>query len=623
MQGHKQLQSLQELQNAIKTNNDALNICHLNIQSLRHNYDDLVDLVSFLDVDIMAVTETWLDQNDDSKHFAIPNYQFFRQDDCGRGTGLACYVRSSIKCERLTNTAFQGGMVLRTEFGQLRTNIAVVYRSPTKCKVTPFLDMLETLIQACLSGAREKLVLIGDTNIDVLKNSAESTRFLSLISNYNLHQIIKSPTRVTANTATLIDHAIVEDLDSINFSKVFDCVITDHYLIGISIQADVPGKRSYSKEVVRRSLGSYAGDQFIATLAWSNLHHVYAASSADEKAEIFNDCFLSCLDKCAPRRKYNVQNACVRQVHDYYLSQLIAAKKYYRWLFANTHRPVDYNSFSYYRRAAKKRLRSVLSSSALMTVKNAAGNPAKLWSCAKQAAGIKDVRESVELDPDRLNLHFSTVGTRTADVARRRQNGNDDFMRYMPGQIGGVFEFHAVAPEDVDIAVSQLRDNAPGCDQITKTFIRDALPIIRYPLCDIANASVQQGVFPNVWKRALVTPIFKSGAKDSEGNYRPISLLVLFGKLLEKLIYFQLLPFIEEKQLLPLLQSGFRRGHNTETALLYFTSKVYKAMSQKRVTLVLSLDFSKAFDTVNHEILLVKLKRQGFADVALKWIKSY
>jgi hypothetical protein len=360
------------------------------------------------------------------------------------------------------------------------------------------------------------------------------------------------------------------------------------------------------------------------SLAWAPLHHIYDIADVNEKVRLFHDLFVRCLDAHAPRVQVKADAKRKRKRFvDAYLEHLVAVKGYYRWLFSNTRLQAHYNQFSYYRRAAKRRLRYLAANNACTVIQQAAGNASKLWKCAKDAAGIAEVSDHIAFDADRLNLHFATVGPKTAAAARSSDASGLSFRDFMSPSLDLDFSLNAVDVGDIDIAVSQLCGNAPGIDQVCKRFIVDALPVIRHSLCHIANSIIEQACFPSVWKESVITPIFKSGDREKEGNYRPISLLSLFGKLIEKLIYFQVITYIEANDLLPSRQSGFRRNYSTETALLHFSQGIFNAMSEKKIRVVLSLDFSKAFDTVDHEILLSKLRRLGFGCSIVALFQSY
>ena len=157
---------------------------------------------------------------------------------------------------------------------------------------------------------------------------------------------------------------------------------------------------------------------------------------------------------------------------------------------------------------------------------------------------------------------------------------------------------------------------------ILKEFLDDLLPFLHL-LC---NSSLTSGFLPGSQKRAIVTPALKKHGLDPDvlNNYRPISNLSYLSKILEKLVSMQFISYLNEHDLLPAHQSGFGAGHSTETVLIRLLSDVFSAMDSGDVTLLALLDVSAAFDSVDHDILLERLRRSfGVLGTALSWLESF
>jgi len=143
------------------------------------------------------------------------------------------------------------------------------------------------------------------------------------------------------------------------------------------------------------------------------------------------------------------------------------------------------------------------------------------------------------------------------------------------------------------------------------------------PLTNIVNSSIKSGQFPDGWKNALVTPIFKSGDDKMSCNYRPISLLPALSKVLEKIVSEQLIHYLEINQYLSPLQFGFRNNHSTESAICLLTENIKQYLDKGNVAGAVFLDLKKAFDTVNHNILISKLSKFNLSKKSLSWFESY
>ena len=152
--------------------------------------------------------------------------------------------------------------------------------------------------------------------------------------------------------------------------------------------------------------------------------------------------------------------------------------------------------------------------------------------------------------------------------------------------------------------------------------IKKSIDLIVEPLVNVINLSLSKGVFPSKLKIAKIIPIFKTGNQSFFTNYRPILLLTNFSKLFEKVMQIRLTLFIEQCEILYRFQFGFRSNHSTMHSLVSLINNVATAIDRNQIAAGV-FDLSKAFDTLDHEILFTKLQHYGIRGVALQWIKSY
>ena len=148
---------------------------------------------------------------------------------------------------------------------------------------------------------------------------------------------------------------------------------------------------------------------------------------------------------------------------------------------------------------------------------------------------------------------------------------------------------------------------APGLDNLSGLFLKDGADILSGPITELINLSISSCTFPDQCKIAKIKPIFKKGSKTDPGNYRPISLLPLISKIFERVIHDQLQSYLNDKKILYKLQSGFRPNFSTDSCLSYLHDKILKGFDCGKYTGMILIDLQKAFDTIDHEILLNKL----------------
>ena len=215
---------------------------------------------------------------------------------------------------------------------------------------------------------------------------------------------------------------------------------------------------------------------------------------------------------------------------------------------------------------------------------------------------------------NKLNELFVNVGPTTEDSIPKTQNVAA--LKFMKERQNFKFLIAHVSQEEVLEIVKSLENKSVGPVNIPIKLLKLIPDLILFPLCNI-NVSFKTGVFPSLLKIVKVIPIHKGGSIQDMNNYRPISLLSIFDKIIEKLMHKRLYNFMEENDILYHKQFGFRKGNSTINALMQITEKIKESIDKGKYGCGIFIDLRKAFDTVNHNILLMKLEHYGIRESAL------
>ena len=218
-----------------------------------------------------------------------------------------------------------------------------------------------------------------------------------------------------------------------------------------------------------------------------------------------------------------------------------------------------------------------------------------------------------------FNSFFVNVGTNLANNIPSDSRSPTGYMERNPSSMAVI----PASQNEIITIIKNLKQSSPGWDDISSSIVKHTCHYVIEPLMHASNLSITQGVFPNELKVAKVIPLFKSNDPMLFWNYWPVSVLPLFSKIFERLMYNRLLSFVNKCQLLYEYQFGFRCGHSPELALTCLVDKISNALENGEYVLGLFLDFSKAFDTVNHDILFEKLEYIGIRGIPLMWCKSF
>ncbi len=575
------------------------------------------------------MSETWLLSEIPDAYVTIPGYKIFRRDH-GRGGGVCMYVNSSLKINVINlPIPKQPGVEdlwVSVQYHMLPAIIiGCVYRHP-KALAASFEYLQDVFSQICL--CKKGFYILGDFNDDLL---LKGNRLNRIIRSSKLSQLIEEPTRVTPTSASLLDLVITNSPNLVINKDVVPQVIADHDLISIFVNISKPKRKPLMKTF--RHLGSYSSD-ILCTLLLSEsytLNQIMETDDVDLQINIFNDTFIRCLDKCAPVVTREINRPLAPWFNDD-LRQAIKKRDDIRnklkrdrynlelqHQYTNEKKTVKACIISVKKEYYKKKLTDCRGDSSATWKEIAPSHKNSSNTCEFES------QESTTDDAAKFNNFFANIGKNTFNTTQQTLLMNNvSPLDRQPSEYRETTVKFRPKPVDINtliLIIKGLKETkAVGSDGISLKFIKDALCVIAFYLTCIINTSIVTGVFPQAWKHALVIPMFKTGDPNNVHNYRPISLLPIASKILEKIVSNQILLFLETNDFLSKCQHGFRPTLSTESALTTVTNDIFNNMDNKRISLLTLCDLSKAFDSVCHNILLSKCAK---LNIESHWLESY
>ena len=606
---------------------NGLGFLHFNVRSLVPKQDKLSTWFTVAKPDVVALSETWLKPT--SADVQVSGFNLFRSDRKGRCGGVALYISN-----RFQGTVLETVTIPR-QFEFLAVQIMVannpltiisVYRPPSAVSET-----LVNLIELISKYTHTEIVLLGDLNWDW--NSDKSTCFKQQCDSLNLSQIINSPTRPNSNT--LIDIILTNAVHKYVSVGVFANDLSDHCAIACVRSTKMP--KSNGLTVIRRCFKHFSEQAFLHDLAQMDWSHVSLIPSVDESFTYFLDLFSLVANKHAPLKKVRIKNRS-NPWFSRILGDLIFDRNKQWALARKTNATNDWLLFRVLRNKCSALTKKLKAEYYLNLTSDTSSNHSNFWKAVKllQQRGITGpppklrVGDSVVCDKRAManvfNDHFKRAGhIFDEENASPSQKGveEDASSSTVPNAYSD-FDFSAITVSDVLLALTSLDPKkSPGPDGLDPYLLKIAASVIAEPLTDILNLSLVSQNIPGKWKQAYVSPLLKAGDPLDVNNYRPISNLSALSKILEAQVSVQVKHFLEAQEILNPMQSGFRVKHSTVTACLNVLDDIKDAWENNLVCTALFIDLTKAFDTVDHSILLSRLSNLGTSQKVTNWFKSY
>lgn len=608
-------------------NKDKLKCLYFNARSIVNKIQELELLVKNENIDIVGITETWLNVNILDSEMNIEGYTLLRKDrgDNRRGGGVALYIRNDISficCEDLFEVDFPETLFCSITCGKEKTLIGVCYRPPSS-----LVGNDKALYSLLGRVSKDRVIIMGDFNFPELdwckiETLSDTHPFIKCINNNFLDQLVDKPTRGD----NILDLIMTTDVSIINNLVVGEPFETsDHQLI----RWELVGKTC----LVNNSTTSFNYfkanyDEIRKFVKKQNWGSIFESQSVETSWGLFKRELISLRNKFVPKFKKS-KNRC-----KWVTREVVRLRKAKVKAWNN-----------YIKSGRDKRLFEVYKSKLRLSVRE--NNRAKQCFEERLAGNIKNDSKSFFAyvrSKQRTKVTVGPLKNQSGDVISDNKTAADVMNDYFASvftveDVNNIPEpvknFNStlemdklnhieIYEQDVRNKLESLKINkSPGPDGIHAKLLyelRDELVIL---LTKFFNLSIKTGIVPQDWKDANVSPLFKKGSKAKPENYRPVSLTSIVGKMLESIIKDHITEHLNRFKLIKSSQHGFSKGRSCLTNLLEFFEEVTKELDMGNPVDIVYLDFAKAFDKVPYMRLFKKLEAHGIEGVVLNWVKNW
>ena len=591
----------------------SIDVCYLNSCSLVNKFAQFQALVYSSCYNIICVTETWLSNYIYDKEILPCKFTIFRKDRESRGGGVLIAVNECLPCNSIPTPPHIEVIAIRVNLPNKEISICTVY-NPPNADLNYFSDLVHLL--KSLSQKEKNLIVVGDFNLPEIcwsslsGNSLLSNIFCDFVFEYNLSQLIKCPTHVKGNMLDLLltnNENLVSQL-TVNSTPALQ--LSDHYNICFHIaKYSLTPRRKPILSVFDYSKADYEGlcnylldVDYSACLQSNSIEYVW---------NYLKNIILTGMNKFIPKRKLKY-----KQHPHWYNSEIFHT--------INRLRSARKRSQSLKVLILETHLSSLISKAKSNFEDTLSSQPAsKIFSYIRSFLPSSSVPPTVSLDSHTssnnyekailFNNFFSSVFTLSSFSIPPLES--------LPTPASTLSTI-GISEMDVYEALSSLdTSKAGGPDGIGAKILKHCASALYSLYHHLFLLCLSHCSLPFEWREHLIVPVFKSGDRSSVKNYRAISLLCTSSKLLEKLIYDKVICFVSSS--ISHCQFGFRPKHSSTQQLLSFLSTIHESLSTYSQVDAIYLDFRKAFDSVPHNELLVKLWTFGIRGNLWKWMQSY
>jgi hypothetical protein len=618
-------------------------ILHLNIRSIRKNWNELCVVLQNHKgkYDVLVLTEISI--YDERDNCIIEGYRScIRARQGRRGGGIAIFIKEtwSFEEDKIIQSNEYEGVSLSLNRNNVSFALLAIYRPPNKNK-SIFINDLETHLLG-----NGNLIVIGDMNIDLLDTTDNNVLdYIALLAAFGLDTCIDDPTREEMRndtlTSTCIDHIFIRYRNKNKASSViYKTKLSDHYLVGISISntqcdeaAQGPSQSVPDNDEASVRINNKLLDKLLLATDWSQCAQMH------DSTDIYNF-IINTHNRIKKQASYTAHDTSKNKPKKSWItSELLEIiqnrdKAFEKWKNCKTLLKRIYRAtYKNLRNQATKQLNIARINFYKQKLELSDANSKNCWDTINELMGKKR-RESADEVVTRYMCKKASVDTVTNKFADTFSREIEQIQHHChivtlsPPQQHIPQEqcllIKKITPRQVkDILTTMDAKKQPGIDDIKVSSIRNAIEKMAQPITHLINSSLQTRKVPNKMKIAIVKPIYKKGDHCSYSNYRPISILPVLEKCMERYIAIHLSKYLAEYNIINKSQFGFQKGKGTTDLLILFANHVNSNLNHNNHALALFLDFSKAFDTLQHYKLIEALQQIGIGGNLLGWFMSY
>lgn len=637
-----------------KTTNGRKNmkICSINPRSVKNKTVAISDFITSDDFDIIAITETWLNNSVDKTCSSelVPNgYRMKQVPRPGktRGGGVAIIYKNSIDFKLISSssdsqfTTFEH-IDCNISINKYSMRLSVIYRPPPSTKnglsTQTFLEHDWPQFLSNCATIDKPFVIVGDLNFHLDKpNDSHTCKFNSCLEAFGLKQHVHEQTHVAGHT---LDVIITRDNDNIvsnieikdpGLSDSSGKLLRDHFAVMFNTHADKPPP--IKKTVSFRKLKSIDINAFRNDVkSLEILQTDIPISDLDKEIESLNSSLTSLIDKHAP---LITKTIVLRPTNQWYNEDLHKEKHLKRKLerkWRKTKLTIDYELYRNQCALLNKLLKDTRIKFYSEKINSCGRDQKTLFQVTKTLLGKKEeivlpnVSSAEELAQQFSDFFINKIDTIrdkiSSEPVSKTTTTNIDDIR----DIEELVEFTPVTPAEVRKIITKSQSKSCELDPIPTWLLKECLDELLPFLTKVINYSMENASVPKSFKSSLIRPLIKKSGLDENTlkNYRPVSNLTFVSKILEKIVDSRLESHLSTKHLHEVNQSAYRKFHSTETALIKVQNDILNSLDNDDATILVMLDLSAAFDTIDHQTLLQRLKQNfGISGKPLKWIHSY